>query len=110
GPVHSGSGLLHRLAARASSASSLGRSAVSTTRHPPPTAAAAAALIAATAIEPRSRTSSARRAPARGEWTSATLPCAPDTSGAGSGVDRYTATGVIASLAGLGPARSAPHR
>src|SRR6185369_12489338 len=87
GPVHFGSGLSHSLAARASSASSFGRSAVSTVRQPSPTASAAASLIAATLIVLRSRTSSANRRPARGEWISATLSFTALRSGA-SGLAR----------------------
>ena len=45
--VHSGCGLLHSLAARASSASSVGCSATSTDFQPAPAASAAASLIAA---------------------------------------------------------------
>src|SRR6476661_1613451 len=73
GAVHSGSGLLHSLAARASSASSDGCPAAATVFHPAPAASAAAALMAATAIDERSPISSAERRPARGEWISATL-------------------------------------
>src|SRR4051812_18178115 len=50
--IHSGGGLLHSLAARASSASSLGRSAILTNFQPCPAASAAASLIAAMVIEP----------------------------------------------------------
>src|SRR6185437_5206009 len=86
--VHSGSGLLHSRAARASSASSLGAAANSTAAHPSPAASAAAALIAAMTIEPRSRTSSANRRPARGEWISATAPAASSSSGDATGFAR----------------------
>src|SRR4030095_16373830 len=86
--VHYASGLLHSHAARASKASSAGRSTTWTDFQPSPAASAAAGLIATIAMDGRSLTSSAKRRAARGEWISAMVSLTSVKSGTATGFER----------------------